>query len=186
MRISIFGLGYVGAVSLACLGRDGHEVIGVDVDQAKLDLIREGRTPVVEEGMVELMRRVVGSQRISVTDDVGAAVRGSDLSFICVGTPSAANGSQDQSAMVRLAHDLGRHLRDKREVHIVVFRSTLVPGTVDETLTPILEHESGKRHGADFHVAFNRASGTEPTFTSHSNRNSFAKDPRSAITTTRH
>src|SRR5512143_1146816 len=98
MNISIFGLGYVGAVSVACLARDGHRVIGVDIDKAKLELIAAGKTPVVEEGMVELMQKVVASGRVSVTQDVRQAVLESEASLICVGTPSAPNGSQDQSA----------------------------------------------------------------------------------------
>ncbi|HEX6136688.1 MAG TPA: nucleotide sugar dehydrogenase [Casimicrobiaceae bacterium] len=154
MDISIFGLGYVGAVSLACLARDGHRVIGVDIDQAKLDLIAAGRTPVVEEGMVELMRDVVASGRVSVTRDTRKAVLGSELSLVCVGTPSAPNGSQDQSAMLRLAESIGAALCDKPSSHIVVFRSTLVPGTVEDTLRPLLERHSGKRDGVDFHVCF--------------------------------
>lgn len=154
MNISIFGLGYVGAVSLACLARDGHRVAGVDIDQAKLDLIASGKTPVVEEGMVELMAETVASGRVSVTRDVTEAVHATDLSLVCVGTPSAANGSQDQDAIVRLAHQLGAALRTKRDGHVVVFRSTLVPGTVEETLRPILERESGKRDGVGFHACF--------------------------------
>ena len=154
MNISIFGLGYVGAVSLACLARDGHRVTGVDVDAAKLALIREGKTPIVEEGMIELMRSVAASGRVSVTDDVLAAVLESDISMICVGTPSAANGSQDQSALVRLAHDLGRSLREKSASHVFVFRSTMVPGSVEDLLAPIIERESGKASGIGFHVAF--------------------------------
>jgi GDP-mannose 6-dehydrogenase len=154
MRISIFGLGYVGAVSLACLARDGHSVIGVDIDRAKLELIRNGKTPVVEEGMVELMAQVAASGRVSVTTDTVRAVLGSDLSLICVGTPSAPNGSQDQSAIVNLARDLGRAMRDKSGDHVFVFRSTLVPGTVEEVLRPIIERESGKTDGAEFHVCF--------------------------------
>ncbi|HEX3137455.1 MAG TPA: GDP-mannose dehydrogenase, partial [Casimicrobiaceae bacterium] len=94
MNISIFGLGYVGAVSLACLARDGHRVVGVDVDQAKLDLIAAGRTPVVEEGMVQLMADTVASGRVSVSRDTRRAVLETDVSLICVGTPSAPNGSQ--------------------------------------------------------------------------------------------
>jgi len=154
VKISILGLGYVGAVSLACLARDGHSVIGVDVDQAKLDLIRGGKTPVVEEGMVDLMAQAAANGRVSVTTDVIQAVTDSDLSLICVGTPSAPNGSQDQSAMLRLAHDLGRAMRQKSDEHVFVFRSTLVPGTVEEVLRPIIEQESGKKDGADFHVCF--------------------------------
>ena len=117
MNISIFGLGYVGAVSLACLARDGHRVIGVDIDQAKLDLIRSGRTPVVEEGMIDLMSEVAASGRVAVTNVVRDAVRESELSLICVGTPSAPNGSQDQTAVVRLARDIGRALKDKNVEH---------------------------------------------------------------------
>jgi GDP-mannose 6-dehydrogenase len=154
MRISIFGLGYVGAVSLACLARDGHTVIGVDIDEAKLSMIRAGKTPVVEEGMVDLMARVAAGGRVSVTTDVACAVRETDLSFICVGTPSAANGSQDQSAITRLTRDLGRAMREKTAEHVFVFRSTVVPGTVEEVLQPLLEAESGKKEGADFHVGF--------------------------------
>ena len=101
MNISIFGLGYVGAVSLACLARDGHHVVGMDVDAAKLKLIGEGKTPVVEEGMVELMAKVVAGGLVSVTADAQQALRDTELSLICVGTPSAANGSQDQSAVGR-------------------------------------------------------------------------------------
>ena len=154
MDISIFGLGYVGAVSLACLARDGHRVIGVDVDQAKLDLIAAGKTPVVEEGMVQLMADSVASGRVSVTRDARDAVMRSELSLVCVGTPSAPNGSQDQSAMLRLAKDLGAAMREKSAPHVFVFRSTLVPGTVEEVLRPIIEAESGKKDGVDFHVCF--------------------------------
>src|SRR5207249_1305911 len=134
MNISIFGLGYVGAVSLACLARDGHRVVGVDIDASKLDLIAAGKTPVVEEGMVELMRDVVASGRISVTRDTKSAVMETDISLVCVGTPSAANGSQDQTAMLRLSEAMGAALAAKTAPHVVVFRSTLVPGTVEDVL----------------------------------------------------
>ncbi len=154
MDISIFGLGYVGAVSLGCLARDGHNVVGVDVDQAKLELIAAGRTPVVEEGMVDLMADVVGRRRVSVTRDVRAAVLETEISLVCVGTPSAPNGSQDQSAMVRIAKDLGAAMRAKTKPHVFVFRSTLVPGTVEDVLLPLIEAESGKRDGVDFHVCY--------------------------------
>ena len=154
MRISIFGLGYVGAVSLACLARDGHDVIGVDVDQTKLDLIRSGKTPVVEEGMVDLMASVVASGRVSVSSNAADAIGATDLSLVCVGTPSAPNGSQDQGAIMRLAEEVGRALRGKQTPHAIVFRSTLVPGTVEEVLVPILEEASGRKCGTDFHVGF--------------------------------
>jgi GDP-mannose 6-dehydrogenase len=154
MNISIFGLGYVGAVSLACLAREGHRVIGVDVDAGKLELIAQGKTPVVEEGMIELMGKVVAAGGVSVTTDAIQAVRDSELSLVCVGTPSAANGSQDQTAVLRLAEQLGRAMREIERPHVFVFRSTLVPGTVEETLRPIMEKASGKREGVDFHVCF--------------------------------
>ena len=154
MKISIFGLGYVGAVSLACLARDGHEVVGVDVDPAKLDLIRAGKTPVVEEGMVELMAKVVASGRVRVTTDAREAIASTDLSLVCVGTPSSPNGSQDQAAIVRFAGEAGEALATKRASHVLIFRSTLVPGTVEEVLSPILERASGRRAGVDFHVGF--------------------------------
>ena len=154
MRISIFGLGYVGAVSLACLAREGHTVVGVDIDPGKLELIRNGKTPVVEEGMLELMAEAANSGRVSVTDNVMHAVLCSELSLICVGTPSAPNGSQDLTATLNVARELGRALRAKSESHVFVFRSTLVPGTVESVLRPILEEESGKRDGEGFHVCF--------------------------------
>jgi GDP-mannose 6-dehydrogenase len=154
MKISIFGLGYVGAVSLACLSRDGHDVIGVDIEKTKLELIMAGKTPVVEEGMVDLMQRVAASGKVSVTTDARQAVRDSDISLICVGTPSAANGSQDQGAVLRLAADIGHAIKVKSAQHVVVFRSTLVPGTVEDVLRPIIEEHSGKKDGVDFHLCF--------------------------------
>ena len=154
MKISIFGLGYVGAVSLACLARDGHQVMGVDVDQAKLDLIAAGKTPVIEEGMVDLMRDVVASGRVTVSTDAAQAVLSTEISLVCVGTPSAPNGSQDQGAILRLAETIGEALARKTSPHVVVFRSTLVPGTVEDVLRPIIERRSGKRDGVDFHLCF--------------------------------
>lgn len=154
MKISIFGLGYVGAVSLACLSRDGHDVIGVDIDRTKLDLIMAGKTPVVEEGMVDLMARVAASGKVTVTTDAQAAVLDSEISLVCVGTPSATNGSQDQGAILRLAEEIGRAIAEKQEPHVVVFRSTLVPGTVEDVLRPIIEAQSGKKEGEDFFLCF--------------------------------
>jgi GDP-mannose 6-dehydrogenase len=154
MNIAIFGLGYVGAVSLACLARDGHQVIGVDIDRAKLELIAAGKTPVVEEGMVDLMAAVAASGRVRVTTDVAQAVSASDVSFVCVGTPSAANGSQDQGAVLRLAEALGAALRERADGHLIVLRSTLVPGTVEDVIRPIIERASGKKDGEHFHLCF--------------------------------
>jgi GDP-mannose 6-dehydrogenase len=153
-RISIFGLGYVGAVSLACLARDGHQVIGVDVDPVKLDMIRSRKSPILEEGIQELMRDVVESGRVTVTNDAAQALRETEISFVCVGTPSAANGSQDLSAILRLAEQLGAVLKDKRAFHTIVIRSTVEPGTVEGKIEPILERVSGKKSGVDFGLCF--------------------------------
>jgi GDP-mannose 6-dehydrogenase len=153
-RISIFGLGYVGAVSLACLARDGHKVIGVDIDPVKLALIRGRKSPILEEGIQELMRDVVDSGRVSVTNDVMQAMRDTELSFVCVGTPSATNGSQDLTAILRLSEQLGVALRQKSEFHTIVIRSTVQPGTVEEKIEPILERASGKKSGVDFGLCF--------------------------------
>ena len=154
MRISVFGLGYVGAVSAACLARDGHDVVGVDVDPHKLELIRSGRSPIVEEGIQELTRDVVKAGRLSVTNDVAAAIRDTELSFICVGTPSSPNGSQDLSAIRRVMQSIGQAIGAKADFHTVILRSTVRPGTVDEVMRPILEQASGKRADADFGVGF--------------------------------
>jgi GDP-mannose 6-dehydrogenase len=154
MNLSVFGLGYVGAVSLACLARDGHRVIGVDIDASKLDLIRQGLTPIIEAGMRELMREVGRSGRVEVTADAAFAVHHSDLSFLCVGTPSRPNGSQDLTALERLCAQLGAALATKAGYHVFVVRSTVIPGTVEETLLPLLEAHSGKRAGDDFGLCF--------------------------------
>ena len=153
-RISVFGLGYVGAVSMACLARDGHRLIGVDVDRAKLDLIRARKSPILEEGIQELMRDVVDSGRVSVTHDAERAVLDTEVSFICVGTPSAANGGQDLTALLRLTEQIGRALQAKRGFHTIVVRSTVLPGTLEERIQPLLEQVSGKRSGVDFGLAF--------------------------------
>ena len=154
MNISIFGLGYVGAVALACLARDGHKVIGVDVDAAKLELIRQGRSPIIEEGMPELIAEIVRSGRVHVTDDVVFAVNNSDLSFVCVGTPSRSNGSQDLTAVERLSTQLGTALRSRAGYHVFVIRSTVVPGTLEDIVIPIIERHSEKKCGQGFGICF--------------------------------
>jgi GDP-mannose 6-dehydrogenase len=154
MKISIFGLGYVGAVSMACLARDGHEVVGVDLDPLKLELIRKGRSPIVEEGIQELTTRVVAEGRVRVTNDVADAVRSTDLSFICVGTPSSPNGSQDLSAVRRVAEQIGEALAAKAGYHTVVMRSTIQPGSMESVVKAGLEATSGKRANVDFGLCF--------------------------------
>ena len=154
MRISVFGLGYVGTVSVACLARDGHQVIGVDIDPSKLAMLREGRSPIIEVGIRELVADVVASGRVDVTDDVTAAIHGSELSFVCVGTPARSNGSQDLRALERLGVELGRALATKRAAHVIVVRSTVLPGTVDATFRPLVEAHAGRRCGDGFDICF--------------------------------
>jgi len=154
MKISIFGLGYVGAVSMACLARDGHDLVGVDLDPHKLELIRSGRSPIIEEGIQELTAEVAASGRVRVTDDSAEAIAATDISFVCVGTPASPNGSQDLTAIRRLAEQIGKSLRNKPTHHVIVIRSTVRPGTVDEMVRPIVEEHSGKTAGVDFSLCF--------------------------------
>ncbi len=154
MNISIFGLGYVGAVSLGCLARDGHHVVGVDLDQTKLDLIRQGATPIIEEGMEGLMSHAGACGRMDVTNNVVDGVHHSEVSFVCVGTPANSNGSQDLSAIRRLSEQVGHAMISKTGYHVFVIRSTVFPGTVEGIITPIIEEHSGKRRGQDFDVCF--------------------------------
>ncbi len=154
MRISVFGLGYVGAVSVACLARDGHQVIGVDVDKHKLRLIQSGSSPVVEDGIQSLIESAISSGRLTVSDDGAAAIVGSEVSFICVGTPSRVNGSQDTSVVLRVAEQIGTALKEINDFHVVVVRSTVPPGTVAGEVRQTLEQSSGKRCNTDFGLCF--------------------------------
>lgn len=154
MRIAIFGLGYVGAVSVACLGRDGHDVLGVDIDEHKLEMIRSGCAPIVEAGIQELMAAAVRSGRIRVTKDTAEAVAHAEVSFVCVGTPSAANGSQNLDAILRVTRSIGDALAGCDDYHVVVVRSTVQPGTVGSVIKPMLEQHSGKRSGEGFGLCF--------------------------------
>ncbi len=152
MRISVFGMGYVGAVSSAALTRLGHEVVGVDVNQAKLETLRSGRSPVMEPGLDDLIAGAIESGRLSVTDDGAAAVIGSDMSWICVGTPSQLNGGVDLVALEKVVRQIGKAIADKGDYHLVVIRSTVLPGTVRSSVIPWLEEASGKAAGVDFGV----------------------------------
>lgn len=154
MRISIFGLGYVGAVTLGCLARDDHYIIGVDIDETKLDTIRRGASPVIEEGLDALIKGAAGSGRVEVTKDTTYAVHNTALSLICVGTPSSRNGSQDLRAIERIARELGESTRTKSDYHVFVVRSTVLPGTVQEVIQPIFEERSGKKAGPDFGLCY--------------------------------
>jgi GDP-mannose 6-dehydrogenase len=154
LKISVFGLGYVGAVTLACLARDGHDVIGVDIDAGKLDMIRKGRSPIVEVGVQELLGSGVARGKITATPDAQEAIAQSDLSFVSVGTPGNGNGSQDLRALLRVIENIGTALRAQRRYHVVVVRSTVQPGTVENQVLPRLEQMSGKRAGPDFGLCF--------------------------------
>jgi GDP-mannose 6-dehydrogenase len=155
MRISVFGLGYVGCVSAACLAARGHQVIGVDVNPVKIDLITRGQAPVVEERIGELTKDVVRSGALRATADVSEAVAASEVSLICVGTPSAPNGSLSTVYLERVAEQIGSAIAERNRRHTVVFRSTMLPGTCLNLLVPILEKASGKTAGVDFGVAVN-------------------------------
>lgn len=155
MRISIFGLGYVGAVSAGCLARDGHEVIGVDPNQTKVDLINAGTTPIIEESIGEMIADAVKAGRLRATTSVRDAVMGSDLSLVCVGTPSQLNGNLDLSFVRRVCEEIGAAIRSKSEFHVVVARSTMLPGSMRSVVIPTLEQASGKSAGVEFGVCNN-------------------------------
>lgn len=155
MRISIFGLGYVGCVSASCLAADGHHVVGVDVDPVKVDLINAGRSPMVEQGLGELIARGISSGHLRATDDGTEAIQHSDLSFVCVGTPSATDGRLDLQYVQRVAADIGKALRRKSGYHVVVVRSTMLPGSTEGSVKPALEQMSGRRVGADVGLVCN-------------------------------
>jgi GDP-mannose 6-dehydrogenase len=155
LTLSVFGLGYVGCVSAACFANEGHTVIGVDVNDAKVDLVNRGCATIVEFGIGELVAEMVAKGRLSATTDVHDAVRRSAVSLICVGTPSRPNGSIDLSHIERVCASIGEALRDKRERHTVIIRSTILPGTLETIVAPILERSSGRTVGEDLGVAAN-------------------------------
>jgi GDP-mannose 6-dehydrogenase len=155
MRISIFGLGYVGAVSAGCFARDGHSVIGVDPASAKVSLINEGRTPIIEKDIDQVIAQAVESGRLRASADVAHAIRQSDLSLVCVGTPSRLNGGLDLSYVRRVCEQIGAELRTKHGFHVVVVRSTMLPGSMRDVVIPALQDASGKRAGIDFGVCIN-------------------------------
>jgi GDP-mannose 6-dehydrogenase len=155
MRISIFGLGYVGAVCAGCLSARGHDVVGVDISKAKIDLINNGKSPIVEPGLEALLAQGIQSGRLRGTTDFSAAVRDTDLSMLCVGTPSKKNGDLELNYIESVCREIGFALREKTSRHTIVVRSTVLPGTVKNVVIPILEDCSGKKAGIDFGVAVN-------------------------------
>lgn len=155
MRISIFGLGYVGAVSAGCLAADGHTVIGVDPNATKVKLINDGVTPIIEKDIGEIIAKAVTEKRLWATTDVAKAINDSELSIVCVGTPSERNGSLDLRYIRSCCEEIGQALRGKSSWHNVTIRSTILPGTMRNIIIPMLEESSGKRAGVDFGICNN-------------------------------
>jgi GDP-mannose 6-dehydrogenase len=155
MKISVFGLGYVGSVVCACLAESGYDIVGVDVDQVKVDALNRGDSPVVEPALGPLIRHAVMSGAIRATRDALEAVQSSDLSLICVGTPSSQSGTVDLRSLERVCADIGQALRTIGRFHAIVLRSTVLPGTTRSIVLPILEQDSGKQAGQDFGVGYN-------------------------------
>jgi GDP-mannose 6-dehydrogenase len=155
MKVSVFGLGYVGSVSAAAFAADGHEVVGVDVNPDKVAAVNAGRSPIVEPGLEQLLDQGVAQERLRATTSTADAVNATDMSLICVGTPSRKNGSLDLSYLVRVCEQIGDVLRHKEDYHVVVVRSTVLPGTTHGQVIPALEAHSGKKYGEGFGVAVN-------------------------------
>ncbi len=155
LAISVFGLGYVGSVSAACWARAGHRVSGVDVNSTKVEMLASGRSPILEPRMSDLVASGHEASRLCATTDGIAAVHNSDISFVCVGTPSLRNGKLDLSHIQHVSREIGMALKQKKSHHTVVVRSTLLPGTTESLVIPLLESASGRRAGADFAVCYN-------------------------------
>ena len=155
MRIAVFGLGYVGSVSAACLAADGHDITGVDPAAVKVDLLNRGEAPIIEAELAGLLKTAVAEGRLRAVRAAADAVTRSDLSLICVGTPSQPNGSLDLRHVVTVCEEIGAALRDVDGYHVVAVRSTVLPGTLRSLVIPALERTSGKKAGADFGVCSN-------------------------------
>ncbi len=155
MKISIFGLGYVGTVSAGCLAADGHCVIGVDSNKTKVDLINQGTSPIVEKNIGEMIAAAIKSKQLRAIQDVHDAVINSVISLVCVGTPSQLNGNLDLSHVRKVCEQIGAALKEKSGFHVVVARSTMLPGSMRNVVIPALESSSGKKAGVDFGVCNN-------------------------------
>ena len=155
MKIAVFGLGYVGVVSAACLVRDGHDVLGVDPNAVKVGFLRQGKSPIVEPGLDELIAAAAAAGRLSAGSDPAAAVAQCDVLMVCVGTPGQANGSLDLSFVRRVVQQIGGQLAGAAAYKVVVIRSTLLPGSMQSVVIPILEESSRRKAGQDFGVCIN-------------------------------
>ena len=152
--ISVFGLGYVGSVTAACLAHKGNRVVGVDLNPAKVEMLESGRSPILEPRLEEIVSESHQACRLHATTDVVGAVDQSEISFICVGTPSLRNGKLDLSGVQRVCAEIGAALRSKESFYWIVLRSTVLPGTTEAVVIPALEAASGKHVGKDFAVCF--------------------------------
>jgi GDP-mannose 6-dehydrogenase len=155
LRVSVFGVGYVGSVTAACLARAGHDVTAVDVSPQKVEMINAGTSPVVEHGLGPLLAEVVAAGRLSATTSGGQAIRRSDLALVCVGTPGRANGRLDVDAVAAVGREIGRALRGRRRPYTVVLRSTVLPGTTQEVLLPSLRAGLAPTEGPPLRMVFN-------------------------------
>jgi GDP-mannose 6-dehydrogenase len=155
MRTSVFGLGYVGAVSSACIAAAGHDVVGVDKNASKVALIERGVSPIIEEGIDEIIAQVVESRHLRATTSSLEAVRDTEISLVCVGTPSEHNGSLKLDYVRKVCEEIGSALRTLDRYHVVVIRSTILPGTMRSVVIPTLQQFSGKKANVDFGVCFN-------------------------------
>ena len=155
MKVSVFGLGYVGTVSAGCLASNGHQVVGVDPVATKVDLIHNGKSPIIEPEISEIIASAVHDRRLRATQDAAEAILDTELSFICVGTPSQANGNLDLKYIRRICEQIGAALKERAGRHTVVIRSTILPGTMRNIVIPVLQEFSGKKAGVDFGVCHN-------------------------------
>ena len=155
MKISIFGLGYVGAVSAGCLANEGHYVIGVDPNMTKVEMINNGRSPIIEKDMDRMIEAAVRQGRLRATQSTEEAIAETEISFVCVGTPSQMNGDLELKYIRRVSEEIGGAIRHKGTFHVVVIRSTILPGAMRKVVIPTLEERSGKKAGVDFGVCNN-------------------------------
>jgi GDP-mannose 6-dehydrogenase len=155
VKVAIFGLGYVGSVTAGCLARNGHSVIGVDISESKLDNIRNGRAPLGEAGLDDIIKDAVEAGRLTVSDNAEFAVSNSELSLVCVGTPNLDSGALTTGHLKRVCEQIGQSLKNAAPGHVVCIRSTMLPGTLRRVIVPALEESSGLMSGKDFHVAVN-------------------------------
>lgn len=154
MKISVFGLGYVGVVTAACLAKEGHEIIGVDISKSKVDLVNSGQTPIIEDGIGELIADQVSSGAMRATQSATDGVANSEMAIICVGTPSRPSGALNQEFLTRVTEEIATQIKDRESNFLFVFRSTMVPGTLESNLLPLIEKITNRKLGDGYDVLF--------------------------------